>query len=149
MEKLEVRVKDNVMRPLNVVFNAITQLESLSGFFISRSAGPLVEGQTVDWFFDDAKVRVAVHILNLDPAGKLSFEWGASGSRARVDMVLTSLGENETGITITEKSFDFDRAGVERLMQQTQGWTDFICSLKAFLYCGINLRIGRTPDSYR
>ncbi|MBU1009705.1 MAG: hypothetical protein KKD74_06180 [Bacteroidetes bacterium] len=85
MEKLEVRVKDNVMCPLDVVFNAITQVESLSGYFISRAGGPLVEGQTVDWFFDDAQVQVAVLVLVLDPAGRFSFEWGASEAK-------TSLG---------------------------------------------------------
>ena len=39
-------------------------------------------------------------------------------------------------------------AGIEKALQQTQGWTDFICSMKAFLYCGINLRNGRTKGSY-
>ncbi|MFT6850543.1 MAG: hypothetical protein ACJATA_001357 [Sphingobacteriales bacterium] len=33
--------------------------------------------------------------------------------------------------------------GVQRAMRQTQGWTDFICSLKGFLYTGINLRTGK------
>jgi hypothetical protein len=78
----------------------------------------------------------------------ISFEWAASGISALVSIHFTVIDPDSTSVTITEESFPFDQAGVAKALQQTQGWTDFICSMKAYLYCGINLRNGRVKGSY-
>jgi len=51
--------------------------------------------------------------------------------------------KGKTNIEITEDSFEENEEGIKRAMGQTQGWTDFICSLKAYLYTGINLRTAK------
>ena len=38
--------------------------------------------------------------------------------------------------------------GVARALEQTAGWTDFLCSLKAHVLHGINLREGRVADKH-
>jgi uncharacterized protein YndB with AHSA1/START domain len=145
---LEVRVKDKVLKPVDEVFEAVVNPDKLCRFFISRATGPLVEGEIVTWFFDDAGVEVAVEGKGIKENELIAFEWAAGGTSAQVELLFTSIDENSTSVTITEKSFPFDRQGVSQALQQTQGWTDFICSLKAFLYCGINLRNGRTKGSF-
>jgi hypothetical protein len=43
---------------------------------------------------------------------------------------------------VTEKSRDKDEAGLKWLMQNTEGWANFLACLKAWLEYGINLRKG-------
>jgi uncharacterized protein YndB with AHSA1/START domain len=145
---IDVKVKDKILKPIAEVFDAIVNPDKLSNYFISRASGPLKEGEPVTWFFDDVGGQVSVTVKVVKKNKLIQFEWAASGVKAQVDMVLTAIDSKSTSITITEKSFIFDKAGVSKALQQTQGWTDFICSMKAFLYCGINLRNGRTKGSY-
>jgi len=74
---------------------------------------------------------------------QITFDWEASGNKATVSMSLSSKEENKTKLVITENSFEANEKGIAKALQQTQGWTDFICSLKAYLYTGINLRNGK------
>jgi hypothetical protein len=36
--------------------------------------------------------------------------------------------------------------GVQRTLEQTEGWTDFINCMRAYLEVGVQLRKGRTKD---
>ena len=50
------------------------------------------------------------------------------------------------GRKVTWEWSDFcavQRIEVSKALLQTQGWTDFVNSLKAYLYTGINLRNGK------
>ena len=145
---IDVTVKDKILKPIGEIFDAIVNPNKLSNFFITRASGPLKEGESVTWFFDDTGGQLPVTVKAVNENKLISFEWAASGVKAQVDIVFTAIDSNSTSITITEKSFPFDKVGVSKALQQTQGWTDFICSMKAFLYCGINLRNGRTKGSY-
>ena len=87
-------------------------------------------------------------ILSIKENELITFDWKASGITTQVDIALIAIDANLTSVIITEKSFQLNNTEVLKAMQQTQGWTDFICSMKAFLYCGINLRNGRTKGSY-
>jgi len=145
---IDVKVKDKILKPIGEVFDAIVNPSKLSNFFISRASGRLNEGESVTWYFDDVGGQVTVIPKTVRKDELIAFEWAASGAKAQVEIVITALDSNSTSITITEKSFPFDKTGVSKALQQTQGWTDFVCSMKAFLYCGINLRNGRTKGSY-
>ncbi|MDP1745066.1 MAG: SRPBCC domain-containing protein [Bacteroidota bacterium] len=144
MDNIEVKVKDTVLKPVAEVFNAVIDPEKLSGFFVSRASGPIKAGETTIWYFDDFGVESSVIVKAVKENELITFEWAASGVTARVDIVFKAIDPNSTSVTITEKSFPFDKTGVSKALGQTQGWTDFLCSLKAYLYCGINLRNGRT-----
>ena len=148
MENIEVKVKDIIVKPVDEVFGAIRNPEKLCGYFTLKSSGALVEGKNIDWWFDVADTAFTIYVSKVIENQQISLEWSGSGIKAMIDIQLASPKENKTSIEITEKSFAFDEAGVKRALQQTQGWTDFICSLKAYLYTGINLRMGRSKDSY-
>jgi hypothetical protein len=47
-------------------------------------------------------------------------------------------------VAITEGGWPKGDEGIQRALGQIRGWTDFICSMKAYLQHGINLREGRT-----
>jgi hypothetical protein len=122
--------------------------DKISRFFITRASGPLKAGETVTWFFDDIGGKLDVHVNLVRENELVTFHWSASGVKAQVDIAFAAIDANSTSVLITEKTFPFDSMGVSKAMQQTQGWTDFTCSMKAYLYCGINLRSGRSKGSY-
>lgn len=146
MDTIQVRVNDIVLKPANEVFEAIVNPDKLSNFFISRTSGPFKEGKNITWFFDDVGGELSVSIKEIIHNSYISFYWAASGITAIVKIKLESINSDKASILITEESFPMDMEGVNQALGQTQGWTDFICCLKAFLYNGINLRKGRTKD---
>ena len=143
MGNIQVKVKDIVLKPVNEVFDSIINPKKLSKFFISRASGPIKIGQNIIWFFDDVGGEISVSIKEVIQNTCISFEWAASGRIATVKIKLESIDSNKTSILITEENFPLDNNGVKQALGQTQGWTDFICCMKAFLYCGVNLRDGR------
>jgi uncharacterized protein YndB with AHSA1/START domain len=145
---VKVNVKDRILKPVTAVFNAIVDPDILSCYFISASSGWLKEGETITWSFSDVGGKIAVDVKKITANELFVFEWSASGKTALVTIHLAAIDQQTTSIEITEEGWPMDTAGVKSALGQTQGWTDFICSMKAYLYCGINLRLGRTKDSY-
>ena len=143
---MQVLVKDIVLQPNNKVFDAIINPQKLFGFFASESSGPIIEGTTVTWTFKDYNITLAVKVILVEKDKHISFDWDACGKKTTVTIELNSTQGSATSIKISEKPFDFNVQDVERALEQTKGWTDFICSLKAYLYTGINLRNGRMND---
>ncbi len=144
MEKIHVQVNTTIAATVQRVFEAIIEPVHLNNYFASKSSGPIAEGQKIIWYFEDAGVQCDVHILHVKPFERIEFEWNATGQTAsRVLMVFEEKEKNTTLLKITESSFEFTAEDVKNALGQTQGWTDFACSLKAYLYTGINLRNGK------
>jgi uncharacterized protein YndB with AHSA1/START domain len=138
-----VKVSDTVHRPITDVFNAVIDPASMTCYFISRSTGPMVAGSEITWYFDDYNVQVDVTVIEIVSNEKVVFTWVDDHHKSRVDILFTSENDQKTTVTITESSFPNDEEGIAKSMNQTQGWTHFLCCLKAFLYTGINLRNGK------
>lgn len=58
-------------------------------------------------------------------------------------MLLSSEEKHKIKIFITKDAFEANDEGLKKAFQQTQGCTDFVCSLKAYLYTSMNLRNGK------
>jgi len=145
---VKVHVKDKVLKPIAEVYDTIINPAKLSCYFISSSSGPIKENETVTWSFSDVGGQIAIAVKQVIDKESVSFEWAASGKPALVTVTLKAFDEQATSIEIIEDGWPMDQTGVESALRQTHGWTDFICSMKAWLYCGINLRIGRSKGSY-
>lgn len=143
---VQVRIKDRVLRPVAEVFGAIVDPGRLAGFFVSRASGPMKEGATVTWHFADVGATVPATVKRVKQNELIAFEWAASGVTASVEITLEAINSTTTSVKIVEDGWPLDKQGVARALGQTQGWTDFLCSLKAYLYTGIKLREGRTKD---
>ncbi len=144
MNIVGVNIKDHVLNPVGEVFAAIVDPEKLSGFFISSSSGPLKEGETVEWVFADVGAKLSVEVEEIQEERKIVFDWSASGVKTRVTIALEACDPNMTLVRIRESGWPMNQEGVSRALQQTQGWTDFLCCMKAFLQHRINLRLGRS-----
>lgn len=145
MSYFDVQVHDSVERSLKAVFEAITHPDKITGYFFSAMQGRWEEGTSMIWEFGDAGVSCEVNLQKCQP-GHIQFLWNAPGGEpTEVNIYLSEVNDKKTNIRITETGFELTTEGVEKAMGQTQGWTDFICSMKAWLYTGINLRNGSYP----
>jgi uncharacterized protein YndB with AHSA1/START domain len=141
-----VRVEDRIARAPAAVFDAIVDPAKMSQYFISRgSARIAAAGDKIAWEWSDVGAKLEIEIGQLEPDQKVGFAWSASGSPTKVTLLLEPDGD-ATKIVATEAPFPLTDEGVARAMQQTQGWTDFCCCLKAYLQHGIDLRRGKTAD---
>lgn len=146
MINVEVNVQDRVLKPVGEVFAAIVDPAKMSGYFISGGSGPMKAGATVEWQFADVGGSLSVDVQEIDDNRRIAFDWTASGVKARVTISLEAPDPNTTLVSINEAAWPMDREGVARALQQTAGWTDFLCCMKAYLQHGINLRRGRTVE---
>lgn len=141
---IEVNVADRVLKPVPEVFAALTDPAKLAKYFVSWASGPLKAGTSAVWEFADVGARLSVDVLEIVENRKIVFEWPASNTRTRVTLSLKAVDARTTLVTINESGWPMDRAGVQRALGQTAGWTYVLCCLKAYLQHGINLRLGLT-----
>lgn len=59
-----------------------------------------------------------------------------------VEIVLEKQTDDSTVVKIVEHEMSDDEAGIKQVIGQTEGWANFLASLKAYLEYGINLRKG-------
>ncbi len=140
---IPVNVKDTIFKSCEQVFETIVNRDHLTKYFISRSNGNIVEGKKVEWIFEDVGVILEIKIMKVEENRHISFEWTASGKKTIVDIAIKPIDEEKTNIEVSESGFEMKKKDIKKAIQQTQGWTDFICSLKAYLYTGVNLRNGK------
>ncbi len=140
--RITVDITYKIHRPVDEVYQAIVDPSLISKYFTSSASQLLKEGEQTTWDFADYGVSLVVEVNELIPNQKISFEWTGSGQLALVTMYLSDV-DGQTQLRITEEDFAMDADGVKLALGQNQGWTDFVCALKAYLYTGINLRTGQ------
>ncbi|MBO1331845.1 SRPBCC domain-containing protein [Streptomyces sp. VRA16 Mangrove soil] len=125
-------VEDRIDRPAKDVFEAIVTVEGLSSFFVATTSGPMVPGTTVTWSFPHVDATFDVAIGEIEPDRFVSWSW--PGGQVTIELAETGGG---TALTITEQPMGDDVEGAARAAGQTQGWTYFVCTLRAHLLHGI------------
>ena len=140
---LHVEVKSTIVKPIEKVFHTIIDKNEITKYFVTHSSGDLVENTEIKWEWKDFCAECMVTVLEVEKNKKILFSWSGNKVTTEVEMIFKELKTSLTEIVITEKSYENTTEGIKKVMQQTQGWTDFICSLKAYLYTGINLRGGK------
>jgi uncharacterized protein YndB with AHSA1/START domain len=139
---IEVKVTGIVLKPVDQVYDAIVNPAKITGYFVSSASGKIEEGKNIIWEFKDYNVSIEVNILKVIPQKHIAFEWSATGSAALVTIDLMKESESKSSIEIIEKHLTPTEDEIAKALGQKGGWTDFVCSLKAYLYTGINLRTG-------
>ena len=140
--KFQVQLK--IRKPAAEVFDAVVNPERLSRYFVQAASGPLAEGATVKWRFAEVPGEHDVVVRQVVKDERIVFESSAqSGDYAtRVEMVFKPLDHQNTMVQISESGFREDPAGIEESYGNAGGWMHMMCSLKAYLEYGINLRAG-------
>ena len=141
--KFQVQLK--IGKPVAEVFAAVVEPDKLSGYFVQKSSGPLAEGATVKWKFAEVGEAFDVKVKRVNKNERIVFEWPAEDSTydTRVEMIFKPL-EDGTLVQISESGWRPTPAGVKSSYDNAGGWMHMMCSMKAFLEYGINLRAGGT-----
>ena len=141
-DKIRARVRMGILKPASEIFEAIVDPDKMNIYFISTSTGRMESGKTLTWSWPDFEGEHEVRVGKIEKDKVVSFEWGGSGDNCVVVITLEPKEENKTLVKITESDWPADYKGANKCMGQVEGWTNFLCCLKAYLEYGINLRAG-------
>lgn len=149
--ELRFKVAARISRPLHEVFEAVADPAKLSSYFTTGGAsGRLEPGATVDWEFHDFPGVFPVHVIEVVPDSRIVLEWEASegeppksaGYSTRVTMSFSELEDGRTLVEIAEQGWRLTDTALGASYGNCQGWTEMLCSLKAWMEFGVRLREG-------
>jgi uncharacterized protein YndB with AHSA1/START domain len=141
-DKLEIKVKMQIQRPVHQVFESIINPDKMSYYFIAKSTGPMEEGSELIWLFPESDKECPIRVGKIKKDKYVSFYWMMDEIELLVEMNLKEMDNNSTLVTITEKSRDNDEAGLKWLSHNSFGWANFLTCLKGYMEYKINLRKG-------
>lgn len=140
--KFQVQLK--IRKPVEQVFDAVVDPETLQSYFVKASSGPLVAGMTVKWTFAEAPGSYDVVVREVVRPSRIVFEWPAEGGgyNTRVEMAFKPLDASSTMVQIAESGWRPTVAGVKSSYENAGGWMHMMCCMKALLEYGVHLRAG-------
>lgn len=135
-------VKIQILKPSSTVFEGIVNPDHMTQYWICESSGTMIEDTTVTWRFPEFPDPFNAEVKRIEKDKNVSFTWLADEHEDLVEIRLESLGDKGTKVTITERRLDNEAMSLEWVKGSTEGWTNFLACLKAYLEYGINLRKG-------
>jgi uncharacterized protein YndB with AHSA1/START domain len=141
-ERIKTKVQMGILKPANEVFEAIVDPDKMNKYFITTSTGRMESGNKLTWTWEDFDVAHEIKVKEVEKDKLVSFTWVGSGVECLVVISLVPKGDSQTLVKITESDWPADFQGAKRCMGQVEGWTHFLCCLKAYLEYGVNLRVG-------
>jgi len=139
---LEIKTKIQIQKPAAEVFEAIIDPAKMSNYFISKGSARMDSEKVIMWRFPEFDMEFPIRINRIEKDSYIAFYWEVDEVQLLVEMTLTIRPDKSTLVTITEKSRKSDESGIKWLQGNTEGWTNFLACLKAWLEYGINLRKG-------
>lgn len=136
--RIEAKVQNRVHATKQEIMDCIIKRDKLTNFFVSHASSDLTPGAKIQWKWEDYNAQAEIEVLEIRN-NTIVFKWPNVEKVTTVTIAIEEQ-DNFCNVIITENDFKLDEDGVKQIMNQCQGWTDFICSLKAYLYCNINLR---------
>ncbi len=159
--ELKFRVAARIAKPVEEVFEAVANPNTLSRYFTTGGAkGRLEAGTTVSWDFHDFPGAFPVYVIEVVPNQRIVLEWDAGDGeapnledsgrpgwataayRTTVTMIFKALEDGRTMVEIAEEGWRENQGGLEASYGNCQGWSQMLCALKMWLEHGINLREG-------
>lgn len=153
--KLTFAVQMKIQKSISTVFDAVYNPDKLSAYFTTGGASaPMREGAEVEWLFADnpeePPIGFPISVLKTIPNKMILFRWeGAKGRYTEVEMNFEKTEPEETRVEISETGWRDDQSDLERSYLNCQGWTQMLCSLKAYVEYGINIREGAYRGLYK
>lgn len=138
-EKITAKAAIGIQKPAEIIFEAIVNPDLMTNYFISKSSGRMEAGAELQWSFPEFEEGYPVSVKEVVPNEKVSFVWDPE---SLVEIKLEKIGESDTVVRVTETGKTNDEAGVKWALGQTEGWSNFVASMKAFLEYGVHLRKG-------
>lgn len=139
MELLTAKASIQIQKPIHEVFEAIINPKKMSKYFISESTGVLEENKEVEWKFPEFDQRFTIKKVKLILNKEISFVWDEG---TMVSIYLEPFLEHDTIVKIEETGKLVNTENINWAIRNTEGWANFLASLKAFLEYKIELRKG-------
>lgn len=145
---LKFRVFGRVARPVNEVFEAVADPDSLSAYFTTGGAkGRLKTGATVTWDFADFPGAFPVEVVEVIANEKIVLRWASNEAdtetrQTEVTMLFTDTGDDRTLVEISEHGWSESQAGLDASYGNCMGWAQMLCALKMWVEHRINAREG-------
>ena len=139
-------VQTRILKPVDVVFEAVVKSEHMLNYIINRASGDLVEGERVVWFWDhygENSVVVRKVVPNkLVELGIDSHEWEKTKDESYEVRVIFEFEEVDGGtmLSISEAGWKTDADGLKGSHDNCGGWTHMAVCLKAYLEHDLDLR---------
>ena len=141
-QEYSTSVKIQIINPPSKVFEGIVNPKHMTNYWICESSGRMIEDTTVKWRFPEFKDSFNAEVKRIEEDKYVSFTWFADNHEDLVEICLESVGDKNTKVTITERRLDNGAMSLQWVKGSTEGWTNFLACLKAYLEYGINLRKG-------
>ena len=137
----KARVSMLVRRPAEEVFDAITDSQTITRFWLRSSSGPLTPGVTVHWTFLVPGAEVDTTVTSFERGRELTIAWSDGTT------VSWRFSQHESGGTVVA----IENAGflgspaeiVDAALQATQGFAIVLCDLKVLLEGGVPAHLSR------
>ncbi|MGV3764023.1 SRPBCC domain-containing protein [Parapedobacter sp.] len=142
VDVLTAKATIQILKPAATVFEAIVSPDKMNNYFIERSTGRLAAGKEVHWKFPEFDDDFPVVGKEIKPHEYISFDWSGGVEGMLVEIRLEPIANDATLVRVTEGPMKKDDAGIQQAIGQSEGWANFLASLKAYLEYGVNLRKG-------
>ncbi len=137
--KLESNATIQIQKPISVVYEGIVDPANMTNYFISESSGRMETGKDLLWKFPEFPDRYPVSEIEVAADRSVSFVWDPE---TRVIITLEQLSDNSTLVRVKEGAKENNEINLKWVLENTEGWGNFLACLKAYLEHGINLRKG-------
>ena len=128
-----------IQKPIQEVFEGIVNPEKMTKYFISESNGRMETLKELIWKFPEFPDKVPVKNINVEINSSVSFVWDPE---TVVTIILEAQPDESTVVKVTEDGKALDEKNLKWALGNTEGWSNFLACMKAYLEYGINLRKG-------
>jgi uncharacterized protein YndB with AHSA1/START domain len=109
----------------------------MTAYFVHDASASMTEGAAITWSFGiygKGEIRVKSLVKNK----QIVLEWGQKRTEFHIE---PEDGGASSIVKITETGWeDFTPESVADALDRTEGWTDMLLSMKAYLMYGVDLR---------
>ena len=137
--KLESNASIQIQKSIEEVFEGIVNPEKMTKYFISESSGRMESGKNLIWKFPEFDDKFPIENIEVVTNRSISFVWDPE---TVVTITLESLPDTSTLVRVNESGKEMNEANLKWVLENTEGWANFLACLKAYLEYGIGLRKG-------
>ena len=131
-----------IRKPVAEVFQAFVDPSITSNFWFTRGSDRLEVGKPITWEWEMYNFSVEVTVKELEPNKRIRLDWGAYGSATEIESIFSSLPDDTTFVSVTNRGFtgDGDQV-VKQAIESTEGFAFVLAGANAWLEHGIALNL--------
>lgn len=137
--RLIARAALQIQKPVSIVFQSIVNPDVMTRYFISESDGRLETGKDRTWAFSDFPGNIPIRDVQVIPGRSVRFVWDPE---TVVHITLEPMPGDSTLVRVSEDGKVVNEENLKWVIQNTEGWANFLACMKAWLEYQVPLRKG-------